>query len=124
MTQPVLLKQTLMIALLAAVEALLPAVVAIGSLYATIVLFGHHFDPSSAAIVIVSVLCLVLVQPPREVSTQLTSARLSDVADVIMRWMMMLLVLLAVGYVTKTFTVYPRRIFLTWAAATDRKSVV
>jgi putative colanic acid biosysnthesis UDP-glucose lipid carrier transferase len=37
---------------------------------------------------------------------------------VILRWMMMLLVLLAVGYVTKTFTVYPRRILLTWAAAT------
>jgi putative colanic acid biosysnthesis UDP-glucose lipid carrier transferase len=118
MSEPVLLKQSLMIALLTGVQALVPAVVAVGSLYATIVLFGHHFDPSSAAIVIVSVLCLVLVQPPREVSTQLTSARVSDIADVIMRWMMMLLVLLAVGYVTKTFTVYPRRVLLTWAAAT------
>ena len=118
MTQPVLLKQSLMIALLTGVQALVPAVVAIGSLYATIVLYGHHFDPSSAAIAIVGVLCLVLVQPPREVSTQLTSARLSDVADVILRWMMLLLVLLAVGYVTRTFTVYPRRVFLTWAAVT------
>jgi putative colanic acid biosysnthesis UDP-glucose lipid carrier transferase len=118
MSQPVLLKQSFMIALLAAVQAVLPAVVAVGTLYATIVLFGHHFDPSSATIVIVSVLCLVLVQAPREVSTQLTSTRLSGIADVILRWMLMLLVLLAVGYVTKTFTIYPRRIFLTWAAAT------
>jgi putative colanic acid biosynthesis UDP-glucose lipid carrier transferase len=118
MTQPMLLKQSLMIALLTGVQAVVPAVVAIGSLYATIVLYGHHFDPSSAAIVIVAVLCLVLVQPPREVGTQLTSARLSDVADVILRWMMLLLVLLAVGYVTRTFTVYPRRVFLTWAAVT------
>lgn len=118
MTQPVLLKQSFVFALLAAVQAVLPAVVAVGSLYGTIVLFGHHFDPSSAAIVIVSVLCLVLVQPPREVSSELTSTRLSDVADVILRWMMMLLILLAVGYVTKTFTVYPRRILLTWAAVT------
>ena len=118
MTQPVLLKQSFMIALLAAIQAVLPAVVAVGMLYATIVLFGHHFDPSSAAIVIVSVLCLVLVQPPREVSSELSSTRLADIADVILRWMMMLLVLLAVGYVTKTFTVYPRRILLTWAAAT------
>ncbi len=118
MIQPVLLKQSFLIALLTGVQAVVPALVAIGSLYATIVLFGHHFDPSSAAIVIVGVLCLVLVQPPREVGTQLTTARLSDVADVILRWMMMLLVLLAVGYVTKTFTLYPRRVFLTWAAAT------
>jgi putative colanic acid biosysnthesis UDP-glucose lipid carrier transferase len=118
MTQPVLLKQSFMIALLTAVQAVVPAVVAVGSLYATLVLFGHHFDPSSAAIVIVSVLCLVLVQPPREVSTELTSARLSYAAELILRWMMLLLVLLAVGYVTRTITVYPRRVLLTWAAAT------
>jgi hypothetical protein len=54
-------------------------------------------------------LCLVLVRPPREVSTQLTATRLSDIAEVILRWMTMLLVLLAVGYVTKTVTVYRRQ---------------
>jgi putative colanic acid biosysnthesis UDP-glucose lipid carrier transferase len=118
MTQPVLLKQSFLIALLTGVQALVPAVVAVGSLYATIVLFGHHFDPSSAAIVIVGLLSLVLVQPPHEVSTQLTAARFSGVADMILRWAMLLLVLLAVGYVTKTFTIYPRRILLTWAAVT------
>jgi putative colanic acid biosynthesis UDP-glucose lipid carrier transferase len=118
MTQPVLLKQSFLIALLTGVQALVPAVVAVVSLYATVVLFGHRFDPSSAAFVIVVVLCLVLVQPPREVSTQLTSARLSAVADVIMRWMLLLAVLLAVGYVTKSLNGFPRRIFLTWAAAT------
>jgi putative colanic acid biosynthesis UDP-glucose lipid carrier transferase len=118
MTQPVLLKQSFLIALLTGVQALVPAVVALASLYATVVLFGHRFDPSSAAVVIASVLCLILVQPPREVSTQLTSPRLSAVADVIMRWMLLLAVLLAVGYVTKSLNGFPRRVFLTWAAAT------
>ncbi|HEY2463076.1 MAG TPA: undecaprenyl-phosphate glucose phosphotransferase [Steroidobacteraceae bacterium] len=118
MTQPVLLKQSFMIALLTGVQAVVPALVAVGSLYATIVVYGYHVDPSSAANVIVSVMCLILVQPPREVGTQLGSARLPDVVDVIWRWMMLLVVLLAVGYVTKTFAVYPRRIFLTWATAT------
>ena len=118
MTQPVLLKQSVMIALLTGVQALVPAVVAVGSLYVTIVSFGHRFDPSSSAIVIMGLLCLVLVAPPREVSIQLTSARLADVADVITRWMLLLVVLLAVGYVTKSLSIYPRRVFLTWAAAT------
>src|SRR6202020_3564302 len=118
MTQPVLFKQSFLIAVLTGVQALVPAVVALASLGVTIILFGHRFDPSSAAIVIVGVLCLVLVQPPREVSTQLTSARLSAVADVIMRWLLLLAVLLAVGYVTKTLNGFPRRVFLTWAAAT------
>jgi putative colanic acid biosynthesis UDP-glucose lipid carrier transferase len=118
MTQPVMLRQSFLIALLTGIQALVPAVVAVGSLYATIVLFGHHFDPSSAAIVIVGLLSLVLVQPPHEVSTQLTAARSAGVADMILRWTTLLLVLLAVGYVTKTFTIYPRRILLTWAAVT------
>jgi putative colanic acid biosysnthesis UDP-glucose lipid carrier transferase len=118
MTQPVLFKQSFLIAVLTGVQALVPAVVALASLGVTIVLFGHRFDPSSAGIVIVGVLCLVLVQPPREVSTQLASARLSAVTDVILRWMLLLAVLLALGYVTKSLDEFPRRIFLTWAAAT------
>jgi putative colanic acid biosynthesis UDP-glucose lipid carrier transferase len=118
MTQPVLLKQSFMIALLTGVQAVVPALIAIGSLYATIALYGHHVDPSSAANVILSVVCLILVQPPREVGAQLSSARISDIADVIWRWMMVLVVLLAIGYVTKSFAVYQRRVFLTWAAAT------
>jgi putative colanic acid biosynthesis UDP-glucose lipid carrier transferase len=119
MTQPVLAKQSFLIALLAGAQALMPALVAVASLYATIILLGNSFDPSSSAITIVAVLCLVLVQPPREVSTQLTSPRVSAVVDVIFRWLLLLAVLLAVGYVTKSpLQAYPRSVFLTWAAAT------
>jgi putative colanic acid biosynthesis UDP-glucose lipid carrier transferase len=52
------------------------------------------------------------------VSTQLTSARVAAVTDVIFRWLLLLGVLLTVGYVTKSLVDYPRRVFLTWAAAT------
>ncbi len=97
MTQPVLAKQTFLIAILAGVQAILPAVVAVAFLYATIIVFEDRFDPSSSAIVIVAVLCLVLVQSPREVSSQLTSPRLSAVVDVIVRWLLLLAVLLAIG---------------------------
>jgi putative colanic acid biosynthesis UDP-glucose lipid carrier transferase len=124
MTQPVLFKQSFLIAILAAVQAVVPAVVAVASLYATIVFFGIVFDRSSEAIIIVAVLCLVLVQPPREVNTQLTSARLSAVVDVIFRWLLLLAVLLAIGYVTKSLTEYPRRIFLTWAVVTPLALIV
>ncbi|MGA2840548.1 MAG: undecaprenyl-phosphate glucose phosphotransferase [Steroidobacteraceae bacterium] len=119
MTQPVLAKQSFLIAVLASAQAIVPAFVAIASLYSTIILLGNSFDPSSSAITIVAALCLVLVQPPREVSSQLTSARVSAVVDVIFRWLVLLAVLLAIGYVTKSpLQDYPRRVFLTWAAAT------
>src|SRR5260370_5049048 len=118
MTQPVLFKQSFLIAVLAGVQAVMPAVVAVATLYATIVFFGIVFDRSSQAIIIVAVLCLILVQPPREVSTQLTSARISAVADVIFRWLLLLGVMLAIGYVTRSLAEYPRRIFITWAGVT------
>jgi putative colanic acid biosysnthesis UDP-glucose lipid carrier transferase len=118
MTQPALYKQSFLIATLAGVQAMMPAVVAVTSLYATIVFFGIVFDRSSQAIIIVAVLCLILVQAPREVTTQLTSARISAVMDVIFRWLLLLAVMLAIGYVTKSLTDYPRRIFLTWAVVT------
>src|ERR1700719_4648071 len=118
MTQPVLFKQSFLIAVLAGIEAVMPAVVAVASLYATIVFFGIVFNRSSEAIIIVAVLCLILVQAPREVTTQLTSARISSVADVIFRWLLLLAVMLAIGYVTKSLTDYPRRIFMTWAVVT------
>jgi putative colanic acid biosynthesis UDP-glucose lipid carrier transferase len=118
MTQPLLFKQTFLIAVLTGIQALMPAAVAVASLYATIVSFDILFNRSSQAIIIVGVLCLILVQPPREVSTQLTSARLSAVADVIFRWLLLLAVMLAIGYVTHSLDEYPRRIFITWALVT------
>ena len=118
MTQPVLFKQSFLIAVLAGVQAIMPAMVAVGSLYVTIVFFGIVFDRSSQAIIIVAVLCLILVQAPREVTTQITSARYSAVADVIFRWILLLAVLLAIGYATRSLAEYPRRIFLTWAVVT------
>jgi putative colanic acid biosynthesis UDP-glucose lipid carrier transferase len=124
MTQPVLYKQSFLIAVLAAVQAVVPAVVAVTSLYLTIIFFGRAFDRSSQAFVLVAVLCLALIQPPREVATQLTTARISAVADVVFRWFLLLVVLLAVGYVTKSFDAYPRRIFLTWAVITPLALIV
>jgi putative colanic acid biosynthesis UDP-glucose lipid carrier transferase len=124
MTQPVLFKQSFLIAILAGVQAVVPAVVAVASLYATIVYFGIPFERSSQATIIVAVLCLVLVRPPPEVSTQLASARVAAVVDVIFRWLMLLAVLLAIGYITKSLAEYPRRIFLAWAVITPLALIV
>jgi putative colanic acid biosysnthesis UDP-glucose lipid carrier transferase len=124
MPEPVLLKQSFLIALLTGVQTLMPAVVAVASLYATIIFFDTKFDPSSSAAVIVAVLCLILVQPPRAVNTQFASARVSAIVDVVFRWLLLLGVLLAVGYVTKSVEEYPRRIFITWALITPVALIV
>src|SRR6266481_6396858 len=118
MTQPVLFKQSFLVAVLAGIQAMMPAAVAVASLYSTIIFFGIAFNRSSQAIIIVAVLCLMLVQPPREVNTQLTSARISAVADVIFRWLLLLAVMLAIGYVTHSLAKYLRRLSIIWAEPT------
>ncbi|HMK87295.1 MAG TPA: undecaprenyl-phosphate glucose phosphotransferase [Steroidobacteraceae bacterium] len=125
MPQPVLVKRTFLIAIMTALQAVLPALVAVACLYATIIAFGSRFDPRSSGIAIVAVVCLVLVQPPREVTTQLSSGRLAAVIDVIFRWFLILAVLLALAYITKSpLQTYPRRVFLTWSAITPAALIV
>lgn len=125
MTQPVQFRQGLLIALLTGAQAVLPAIVAVAWLYATIIAFGSKFDPRSAGIVVVAVVCLVLIQPPREVTAQLTSPRVSAVVDVLLRWFLILAVLLGIAYVTKSpLQYYPRRVFLTWAVTTPAVLIV
>ncbi len=119
MTQPVQFRQSLLIALLTGAQAVLPALVAVASLYVTIIAFGSKFDLRSSGIIVVAVVCLVLIQPPREVTAQLTSPRVSAVVDVLFRWFLILAVLLGIAYVTKSpLQAYPRRVFLTWAMST------
>jgi putative colanic acid biosysnthesis UDP-glucose lipid carrier transferase len=125
MTQPALYKQSFLLMALATLQTVMPTIVAVAALYATIILFGTDFDPSSSTIVMVTVACLILIQPPRETSTQFTSPRISAVVDVILRWFLVLALLLAIAYVTKSqLQAYPRRIFLTWAALTPVALIV
>src|SRR3974390_2751904 len=125
MPEPALLKQSVLFALLTGVQLLMPAVVAVASLYATVMLFQAKFDPSSGATAIVAVLCLILIQPPREMNTHFASARVSTVVDVVIRWLLLLAVLLAVGYLTKSISIaYPRRVFITWALITPVALIV
>ncbi len=114
MTQPALYKQSFLILTLATLQTVMPTIVAVATLYASIILTGTYFVPSASTIVIVTVACLILIQPPREMSTQFTSPRVSAVVDVVLRWFLVLALLLAVAYVTKSqLQSYPRSIFLT-----------
>jgi putative colanic acid biosysnthesis UDP-glucose lipid carrier transferase len=119
MTQPVQFRQSILIAMMTAAQVLLPAAVAMASLYATIFAFNSRFDSISSGIGLVAIACLVLIQPPPEITAQLTSPRASAVVQVIVRWLLMLGSLLAIAYVTNSrLEFYPRRVFLTWAVVT------
>ncbi|HVC01626.1 MAG TPA: undecaprenyl-phosphate glucose phosphotransferase [Steroidobacteraceae bacterium] len=116
MAQPVLVKQSFLVAVLTGIQAVLPALVAALSLYVGILALGDAFDASAAVVPIV--LCLTLIQAPREVGTQLTSERTIAVADALLRWLLLLGALLVLHLLTRSLDAYPARVYLLWAVMT------
>jgi putative colanic acid biosynthesis UDP-glucose lipid carrier transferase len=119
MPEPLVFKRSLFVALLAVLRAITPAVVAIGMLYAIAqvfdVRFGKHFLMLAVLLGILSPISLKL---PEVASQQIGSARWSAAANVVARWLFLLAILLAIGYVTKFSEEFSRRVLLTWAVVT------
>jgi putative colanic acid biosynthesis UDP-glucose lipid carrier transferase len=122
MAQPVLIKQSFLIALITGAKLAMPAVTAAICLYVIVLLNGFSFDLTGSTVALV--VCLLLVRPPREMSIQLTSERTTAVADVLFHWLMIFLILTAVDLLTGAMNAYPRRIFLIWGAVTPFALVV
>src|SRR5208282_4520561 len=59
MTQPLLTRQSFLIAILGVLQAVMP----VSSFYVTLLFFGDVFDPASPALVIVALLSWLLFQP-------------------------------------------------------------
>src|ERR1700690_3666852 len=116
MAQPVLVKQSFLIALMTGAQALLPALVAVICLFATVLLYGETFN--SSTIIVIVVLCLVLIRAPRDVSTQLTSQRTVAMADALLHWLLLVVALFLINILTTSLDFYPRRIFVAWSLGT------
>ena len=118
MTQPVLLRQSFLIAMMTAIQSFLPWAIAVATLYAFMRLYAVPFYPSSAAIMVIAVLCLILVEPPRDVTLQLASARLPAAAGVLARWLLFLTGLAVVNLFAGILHDFPRRLIWSWVLLT------
>lgn len=119
MNEPVILKNSLIIAFVALLQLLLPAVVAVVCLYSLISFFDVDLDrPFHLLAMVVAGLSLLLPRPPRTMSAQVMAEPWPLAVGVIMRWMMLLAGLLAIGYITKFSALYSRRVVLSWAVLT------
>jgi putative colanic acid biosynthesis UDP-glucose lipid carrier transferase len=117
MTEPVLLRNSFTIAFVTVMQAILPPVVALASLFAIGELFGE-LDPASTAVVIIATLSLTLIQKPPDLNEQLTITRMPSVVNVVVRWLLLLFMFLVVGYVTRSLEALDSRVFLIWAGVT------
>jgi putative colanic acid biosysnthesis UDP-glucose lipid carrier transferase len=109
----------LTIALMAFLDAVLPALVSVGLLYGLCAVYGIEFKGFFVVLAILSALLSLLLprgQPAQ--ASQLVQSTLPLAIRVIVRWMMIIAVLLAIGFVTKYSVDFSRRVVLTWAVAT------
>ena len=104
---------------MAFLDAVLPPIVSVGLLYGLCALYGAEFKDFFVVLAILSALLSLLLprgQPAN--GTQLVKSTLPLAMGVMMRWMVIVAILLALGFVTKYSVEFSRRVVLTWAVAT------
>jgi putative colanic acid biosynthesis UDP-glucose lipid carrier transferase len=115
----IVFKQSVGIGLLTLAQALVPPFLAAGCLYVAAMIFGVMFNQDFLILTaLVVVLGAVLLQPQRSLTPQILNGRLRLAGLIGLRWAILLFVLLAIGYATKSSTIFSRRAILTWATVT------
>ena len=116
MSEPFIGKNSLAIAVVAGLQMVVPALIAVASLYIVLDVYGIPVDQSYHSMAaLVGLLALLLPRPPRTMQAQLLSNSLPIAMGVVVRWMVLLAALLAIGYATKFSAHYSRRAVFTWA---------
>lgn len=122
MEQPIVVRNTFATAAVAALQALMPAVIAVGLLYLSVFAYNAPRDDMRfyhVLAVLVAGLSLLMSQTTPMIGAGSALERTMPIAlSVIVRWLVVLAVLLAIGYVTKFSAEYSRRVVLSWAALT------
>lgn len=109
------------IALLALLEAVAPPGIAVGLLYFLCNVYDAHFKGFYVSLALLAAMLTFLLPPPRPRSygtQQLISPALPMAGRVVVRWMVVVGVLLAVGFITKYSGNFSRRVVVCWIIAT------
>ena len=109
------------IALLALLEAMAPPAVSVGLLYGLCVLYGAEFRGFFVVLAILVAALSMLLPPPRARPPgprQLLSPTWPLAGRVLSRWLVIVGVLLAVGFVTKYTADFSRKVVVSWIVAT------
>jgi len=116
MTEPVILKNSFAIACVAVLQVVVPALVAVATLYALVFAFGMTPGRSIQLLAAsAALLMLALSMRRRNINAPIFSGSVPIAFGAVYRWAIVLAILLAVGYAMKVTEDYPRRLVLTWA---------
>ena len=119
MTNTLIYKRGMAIAVLAMLRLIAPAVIAIGMLFLLARTFDKPFGDNFLMLsVLLAVLAPVVLQEPAGGPSQFVSRRWSATGSLLLRWVVLLLVLLLIGYVTKFSAYFSRLVILSWSILT------
>ncbi|MFT3905556.1 MAG: undecaprenyl-phosphate glucose phosphotransferase [Steroidobacteraceae bacterium] len=118
MSQPILFKSSFLIMGTTALQSLAPWGFALLALLGIEALCSTAPAASTSATVIVAVISLFLIEPPRDPGAQLTSTNLPIASGLIARWIMVLVAVVALRLFTDALDSLPRRVLLVWSIAT------
>jgi putative colanic acid biosynthesis UDP-glucose lipid carrier transferase len=125
MTEPVLFTRGFSIGLVATLQTILPPLIAVGGLVVICRLYGVEFsDFFMVLAIVVAMLTAILPRDRTNGHLPLLPAAGPLAFNVIVRWIMIVAFLLALGYITKYSEDFSRRVVLTWVIATPAMLVV
>ena len=125
MNEPVVVKNPFAVGVVALLQLVAPAMVAVSCLYFMLAVYdvtpGQYFHTMAF---LAGFLSLLLPRPPRTLSAQIFVGSGAMALGVVGRWGLLLAIMLAVGYVTKFSEEFARRVVLSWAVLTPAILIV
>lgn len=115
MPEPIILRNSLIIALLGVLQAAVPAILCTGLLLVSMHVAGVPLDtPYLALAAIIATVSLVLFLPMLDISSHLTSGRRTVVVSTLLRFAVLVGTLLTIGYFAKVSDIYSRKVIGLW----------
>ena len=119
MSEHVVFRQTIPVAMLTAARVVAPALIALGALRGLALLYDVEFDvPFRVLAVLVMCLGVLLLRPSGSPGDELHAGRIPLGFEMSLRWVLLIVVLLLIGYVTKLSAEFSRRVIMTWLVCT------
>lgn len=125
MAEPLVFKNSLQIALLSLLHAVVPAALAAGSVLLIASLSGIGADQDYMALAaIIAALALGIFVPVRDIATHMTTKAEGVVVSTLLRWLLLVGVLFVIGYFAKESETYSRTVIGLWMTLTPIPIVI
>lgn len=115
MTEPIVLRKPFAIALVTLLQVVVPPLVAVGALLGAMDIYDVKFNRMYGVLAsLVVTLAALLLQPPRNLGDQMILRSIPLAFSWLLRWGVLVVLILMIGYATKFAEEFSRRVIFTW----------